>query len=304
MRIRSHKNYLLVLGGPTAVGKTSLAIDIALHFDTEILSADSRQIYKELTIGTAKPTRSELNQVNHHFIGEKSIHEKFSAADYEREALQRLTSLFAQRHVVICTGGTGLYLRAITDGLDDIPDVPREIELEIQAQFEQHGIDYLVEELSVRDPIHAQSIDEKNPHRVIRALAVSRSTGLPYSSFLTGKKKKRPFDIIKVCLTRERDELYNRINQRVDQMMANGLEAEVKALTSFKEHRALQTVGYKELFSFFEDHYDRLRAVELIKQNSRRYAKRQMTWFRNQGKWHFVAADSKNVFEKILNLRS
>ena len=295
---------LVILAGPTAVGKTELAIRLAQRLETDIISADSRQIYNELSLGTAKPTDVQLRTVKHHFINELSIEKKFTTADFERQAIKRLDNLFEQHSTVICAGGTGLYLKALVDGLDDVPDVPSEMVEELENEFRQHGITPLVIELSRLDPDYVAKADMSNPHRVLRALAVCRSTNTPFSSFLSGTAKSRAFQSIKICLTRDRTDLYDRINRRVDQMMDDGLEEEARMLVPFRHHQALQTVGYRELFDFFDGTQDRLRAIELIKQNSRRYAKRQMTWFRNQGKWEHFEAEKKGLMEQLLNLIS
>lgn len=299
------KKWLALLAGPTAVGKTDLTVQLALRYKTEVLSADSRQLYKEMSIGTAKPTMQEMNGVHHHFIDERSIQESFTAADYEREGLQRLDQLFRDHDLVLATGGTGLYMRALMHGFDQIPDVSPEIVAAIDADFADMGIAGLQQELQVKDPAYFDQVDRHNPHRLMRALAVIRQHGRPFSSFLNQSADERPFDCIPICLTRPRPILYERINQRVNDMMDAGLLDEAQRLYPFRHLRPLQTVGYSELFAYIEGDNDLDRAVELIQQNSRRYAKRQMTWFRNQGNWKMVDLEaSKDPVQEISDIIS
>ena len=298
----SHDRQLFILTGPTAVGKTEVAIELAQYFETEIVSADSRQIYRELSIGTAKPTLAELAQIKHHFIDEISVETNFTAADFERQAIARLESLFVKHPIVVCAGGTGLYLRALIEGFDEIPEVPSQLAQHLEKERRDNGLEALVAELKSLDPIAVSTLDTQNPHRVLRALAVCRHTGKRFSDFQTGQPKTRNFKIIQVCLTRDREELYGRINKRVDQMVEAGLEEEARSVETYQSNRALQTVGYKEFFSYFAGEYDRDRAIELIKQNSRRYAKRQMTWFRNQGTWNQFEADEPDLMKKLIGL--
>ncbi len=296
------KKHLIVVGGPTAVGKTDLAIDLANYWGTEILSADSRQIYKELNIGTAKPTAAQLAKVKHHFINELSITTIFTAADFESQSLARLSELFTKHQVVICTGGTGLYIRALVSGFDHIPSVDANILVKLQHDLDNLGLAVLARELRQADPVYAEQADLHNPHRVMRALSVCRQTNNPFSFYLSGQQKTRDFKITLVCLMRDREELYSKIEMRVDDMMRQGLEEEARSLLPYKHEQALQTVGYKELFDFFDGKIQRERAVELIKQNSRRYAKRQLTWFRNQGEWNFVDVKDANSKDYIIKL--
>ena len=271
---------LLYVAGPTASGKTSLAIALAQHFDTEILSCDSRQFYKEMSIGTAVPSPEELAAVPHHFIQQRSIHEPYSVGAYQREALDCLKSLFKTKDTVILVGGSGLYADALIDGLDHFPEVDPAFRKQLNNQLEQEGIEALVTRLKNVDPEYHQKVDLGNPHRLIRALEICLSSGLPYSSFLGNKKAPTFFKAQKIVLHWDRPTLYERINQRVDQMVAAGLETEARNLYPNKDMNALQTVGYREWFSHFDGILDRTATLEEIKKNTRRYAKRQTTWFK------------------------
>mgnify|MGYP000439308369 CR=1 FL=1 len=273
---------LIAVLGPTASGKTEWAIRIAQQFGSDILSCDSRQFYSELKIGVARPTEDELSRAKHHFIADRSIHEPLNAGEYEREALQLLESLFANNPIQVVVGGSGLFARALFEGFDDIPEVDPKIREELNSIFTERGIDPLVEELKRVDPAHAMKVDLQNHQRVIRALEICRQTGRPYSEFKTGTKAKRPFNVIKVAPDWEREELYDRINRRVDIMVEEGLEAEAKSVYPFKELVALQTVGYREWFQHFDGEWNREDTIEKIKQNSRNYAKRQLTWNRKE----------------------
>ena len=291
----SDKN-LIVVTGPTAVGKTALTIRLARELSTEIISADSRQFYREMSIGTAKPTPEELAQVPHHFINSHAVDDECSAGEFESATLKLLKVLFGQYDSVIMTGGSGLYINAVTAGLPDIPkgrEVTREV---LNRELADNGLAPLLEELQATDPIYYQEVDTHNPQRVIRALEVIRDTGIPFSEFRKGSVTKRPFNIIKIGLSRDRDELYERINQRVDAMVAQGLLEEVRALLPYRHLQALQTVGYKEVFDYLDDQYTWQETVELIKRNTRRYAKRQMTWFRKDAE---MAWFSPEDYDKI-----
>lgn len=272
---------LLYVAGPTASGKTSLAIALAQHFDTEILSCDSRQFYKEMSIGTAVPSPEELAAVPHHFIQQRSIHEPYSVGAYQREALDCLESLFKFKDTVILVGGSGLYADALIDGLDHFPEVDPAYRKQLNIQLEQEGIEALATRLKNVDPVYHQKVDLGNPHRLIRALEICLSSGHPYSSFLGNKKAPTFFKTQKIVLQWERPILYERINQRVDQMVATGLETEARSLYPNKGVNALQTVGYREWFSHFDGILDRTTTLEEIKKNTRRYAKRQATWFKH-----------------------
>jgi tRNA dimethylallyltransferase len=273
-------NYLISVVGPTAIGKTALSIKLAQHFKTEILSADSRQFYKEMSIGTAAPTADELNAVKHHFIHHKSIQEDYNVGAFENEALITLNSLFKNKDVVIMVGGSGLYIDAVTKGLDDFPEVESNIRKQLNDDLKIKGISYLQEKLKSLDQKSYNTIAIDNPHRVIRALEICIGTDKPYSSFINKPKVKRPFKNVSIGLTAERDIIYNRINQRVDIMIQDGLLEEAKDLYSYKSLNALNTVGYKELFHFFDGSWTLDFAISEIKKNTRRYAKRQLTWFR------------------------
>lgn len=293
--------YLILLVGPTAVGKTNLAIKLAHQLDTEIISADSRQFYKELSIGTAKPTIEEMDGITHHFIDSHSIESYYSAGDFERDVIKLLEEdIFQRKDVAIMTGGSGLFVKAITDGLDDMPEAPLELRENLMQRLETEGVAILAEELKKLDPEYAATADLQNSQRVVRALEVCVSTGKPFSEFHKKTKIKRDFNFIKIGIERPREELYNRINRRMDSMLANGLMEEVKGLIGYRNHNALQTVGYKEVFEFLDDVYDYPTMIELLKRNSRRYAKRQMTWFKNQDDFQwFNAEDFEGVHQFI-----
>ncbi|MBX0289136.1 tRNA (adenosine(37)-N6)-dimethylallyltransferase MiaA [Hymenobacter sp. HSC-4F20] len=278
---------LLVVTGPTAVGKTDLCVHLAQQLGTEIVSADSRQFFRELNIGTAKPTPAEMQGVPHHFINSHSITEEYNAGRFEQDALALLAELFQRHRVVVLTGGSGLYLQAVTEGLDDLPAAPPEVRQQLRTELQAHGLAPLVAELARLDPISYERIDRQNPQRVLRALEISRATGQPFSSFHGGKAAARPFNVVKIALTREREELYQRIDQRMDHMLAAGLEEEARSLLPHRHHNALQTVGYQELFDYFDGLYDYPEAVRLLKRNSRRYAKRQLTWLRRDPQYHW-----------------
>lgn len=273
-------NLLVSIVGPTAVGKTSFAIALARHFNCEIISVDSRQFYRELEIGTAKPGPEELNSVKHHFINSHSIKDDVSAGIYEKQALETLHELFKKHSIVIAVGGSGLYFHALWYGLDEIPKVDESIRQQLVREFKSKGLDDLLNELENSDPEFFEVADRKNPQRVIRALEVIRGTGKPYSSFRVNHSgKNRPFENLKIGLTLDREKLYQRINERMDQMIQAGIFEEASNLSDFRDHNALQTVGYAEIFSYMDGHYDKEEAIRLLKRNSRRYAKRQYTWF-------------------------
>ncbi|KAA1247056.1 tRNA (adenosine(37)-N6)-dimethylallyltransferase MiaA [Aquimarina sp. RZ0] len=274
------KHNLIVITGPTAIGKTSLSIQLANSFNCEIVSADSRQFYKEMNIGTAVPDPEELEQVNHHFIQHKSITEEYSVGDFEKDALKTLTTLFENHTHAILVGGSGLYINAITQGLDTFPKVNKEIRAQLQETCDTKGIESLQQQLEELDPIYYKQVDLYNTHRVMRALEICISSSKPYSSFLTRTQKKRPFNIIKIGITADRNIIYDRINKRVDIMINNGLIDEVTGLYPYKHLNALNTVGYKEIFGHLDNNYDIDFAISEIKKNTRRFSKRQLTWFR------------------------
>ncbi len=273
-------NQVLAIVGPTATGKTDLSIRLACHFETEILSADSRQIYKEMSIGTAKPEPQQLAQVSHYFIGSHSIQEPLNAGIYEQLALKQLGILFAKKPIAVVVGGSGLYLQAVCQGFDDVPASIADLREQLMQELDQKGIDFLLNELSLKDPTYYSEVDKDNPHRVIRALEVIRSSGETYSSFRQNTKKARDFKVTKLGILMDREVLYQRINLRVERMMEQGLLKEVESLVPHKKLPALQTVGYKELFQYLDGELSLEKAVDQIKQNTRRYAKRQLTWFR------------------------
>jgi len=271
---------LIVIVGPTAVGKTAVAIQMASHFNTEVISADSRQFFKELTIGTAKPTAAELKQVTHHFINTHSIREEYDAARYGEDALALIYKLFERHdHLVVC-GGSGLYIKALIEGFDDIPEVPEVIRDEITNQYERKGLEWLQQKMQELDPNYLTVVDQRNPARLMRALEVVMATGKSISTFKTKQKRVLPFVVIKIGLELDREILYNRIDSRMDKMIDEGLFAEAELLYPYRHHNALQTVGYQEIFDFMDGKYNREEAIRLLKRNSRRYAKRQFTWFK------------------------
>lgn len=271
---------LIVVVGPTAIGKTSLAIRLAQLYETEIISADSRQFFKELNIGTAKPSKDELSAAKHHFIDSHSIDTLFSTGDFEIEALALLNQLYTKHDILILVGGSGLYIDSVCKGLDQLPEIDLNIRTQLNQRFADKGIANIQEQLQTVDPEYYAKVDQSNPQRMIRALEVFLSTGQKLSSFLTGNKKERPFNILKIGLDTNRDLLYERINSRVDTMMATGLLDEVKTLMNFRQYNALNTVGYTELFDYLDEKTDLASAIAMIKQNTRRFAKRQLTWFR------------------------
>lgn len=279
------QKYLIVIGGPTASGKTAFAIRAALYWDTEILSADSRQFYREMRIGTAKPSATELAQVKHHFIDHLSIHDAYSVGDFERDALQALEQIFRARQVAVLAGGSGLYVRALCEGMDAFPPVPAEILAEVERLYAAGGIAALQDALRQADPTYFAQVDARNPARLIRALSVCWASGEPFSAFRKGAPASRPFKPIYVQLDWPREILYERIDQRVDDMMAQGLEAEARQLYPWRHLPALQTVGYQELFEHFDGLISLEQAVTRIKQHTRNYAKRQLTWMRRYGQW-------------------
>lgn len=294
------KKSLIVIAGPTAIGKTDLAIKIAQHYRTEIISADSRQFYKEMSIGTAKPSNQELNAVPHHFINSHSVTDFFTVGDFEEKALELIKKLFEEHNHVIIAGGSGLFIKAITDGFDDVPKASSSIRDELNGLLAEKGIEVLQKKLEEFDPLYYAEVDLSNPQRLIRALEVCISTNLPFSSFRTHKQKSRDFNIIKVGLNSERDKLYERINRRVDEMVASGLVEEVKQLLPYRDFNALKTVGYSEIFDYLDGKTTLDEAVERIKQNTRRFAKRQLTWFRKdeEFKW-FSPIEYNKIIELI-----
>jgi tRNA dimethylallyltransferase len=279
------KKHLIVIGGATASGKTRLAIAVAQHFKTEIISADSRQFYREMSIGTAKPTAAELAEAPHHFVGNLSIHDYYSVGDFEREAMVVLNKIFEKNDVAVMVGGTGLFIRAVCEGLDEFPEGPLSIRRHFEEIYEKEGIEPLQKLLQAVDPEYFAIVDQQNPMRLTRALTVWKASGKPFSSFRTQSKKVRDFEPIYIATDMERPILYDRINKRVDTMIAEGLEAEARAMFPFRHLNALQTVGYQEFFDYFDGTMSRDEAIDKIKQHTRNYAKRQTTWFRKEAHW-------------------
>jgi tRNA dimethylallyltransferase len=284
------------LVGPTAVGKTDLAIKLARELSCEIISCDSRQFYKEMSIGTAKPSREEMQGVKHHFIDSHSVGIHYSAGDFERDVDSFLAAYFQKNKVAIMVGGSGLFVQAVVSGLDDMPEAPLQLRAQLMERLQKGELTYLQLELKKLDQTTYNDIDLQNGQRVVRALEVCISTGLSYSLFKKSTAKKHNYDIIKVGIEKSREELYDRINKRVDKMLESGLVEEVEGLLAFKNQNALQTVGYKEVFGFLEKEYDYQTMVELLKRNTRRYAKRQMTWFKNKDKFEWFDAHD---FERL-----
>ena len=300
-------NYLITIIGPTAIGKTALSIALAQHFNCDIISCDSRQFFKEMKIGTAVPSDEELASATHHFIQNKSIFDNYSVGDFEKEAIEKLDELFLKNNVQIMVGGSGLYVDAVLKGFDDFPDIDEEVRTKINADFEQFGIDYLQQKLKELDADYFQKLSTENPQtlqnpqRMKRFVEVCLGTGKPYSSFIGQKKNQRNFTPIIIGLEAEREMMYNRINQRVDIMMNEGLLKEAENLFPNKNLNALQTVGYRELFDFFEEKTSLEFAVEQIKMNTRRFAKRQITWFKRTENtiWFDYLIDRKEIINSI-----
>ena len=290
--------HLITIIGPTAIGKTSLAIKVANYFKTEIVSADSRQFYKEMNIGTAKPSNSELKSIKHHLINNKSINDDYNISDYEKDALKSIKSIFNKNDIAILVGGSGLYINTILYGLDEIPEISTDTRNSLYLDLELKGIKKLQDQLKLLDPVSYDAIDINNPRRLIRALEVSISTGKSYSSFLKKKKKKRDFNIIVLGINQDRSELYNKIDTRVDNMVESGLIKEAKELYSLKSLKALNTIGYSEVFNYIENKYSLEECISEIKKNTRRYAKRQLTWFKSIDKVEWITPEYD--FEKII----
>ncbi len=300
----SLKKYLVVIAGPTAVGKTAVSIKLAKLFNTVILNADSRQFYKELTIGTAKPTTEELKEVEHYFINTKSITELYGAGHFASDARNLIAKLFETYDVLILVGGSGLYINALLNGVDEFEEVPISIRENLNAIYDKQGLQVIAEMLLEKDPAYAKSIDINNPQRVIRALEIITHTGKPFSSYLKGKMQSNSFTSINLLLNMERDALYKRINQRVDDMMHKGLLDEVKNLVEYKSYNALKTVGYKELFAYLDGECTLEEAVDKIKQHTRNYAKRQLTWFNNKGDFKTFHPDDQDGIIQYIRLNS
>ena len=282
---------LLVVVGPTGSGKTDLSIRLALHYGVPILSTDSRQVYRGMPIGTAQPSVDQLQAVEHHFIASHDLTDNLNCGEYEVQALARLEELFADHDWVVAVGGSGLYVRALCEGMDDLPQADEPLRRELEHRLAEEGLGALAEELRELDPEYCRTADLNNPARVMRALEVCLQTHMPYSRQRTGERRPRPFEIVKIGIDLPRDVLYDRINRRVDRMLADGLEAEARVLYPYRELNALKTVGYREFFDYFDGRIGYDEAVELIKRNSRRYAKRQLTWFRRDSEIRWFAPD-------------
>ncbi len=297
----SANKYLITVIGPTAIGKTALAIELAQHFNCEIISADSRQFFKEMNIGTAVPSEEELAAAKHHFIQTQSIFEDYTVGDFEREAIAKLDELFITNDFAVMVGGSGLYIDAVLKGFDDFPDIDPKVREELIANYEAQGIEYLQHKLQRLDPVHYERVAKENPQRMMRALEVCIGSGRPYSSFLNIKKNSRGFTPIVIGLEADRELMYERINKRVNIMVASGLIEEALALYPHKKLNALQTVGYRELFSYFDGEITKDFAIEEIKKNTRRFAKRQITWFkRTEGAtWFDFATPAPEIIKYI-----
>ena len=291
---------LIVITGPTAVGKTALCLDIASHFNIPVINADSRQIYRELKIGTAAPTEQQLRQVRHYFVGILELDDYYSASIYEQQVLELLESQFAHSDYALLSGGSMMYIDAVCNGIDDIPTVDDDTRAMMKRRLAEEGLEALCEELRKLDPEHYTIVDRKNPRRVVHALEICHMTGRTYTSFRTHSRKQRPFRVKKIGLNIERDALYDRINRRVDQMMADGLLEEARRLLPKRHLNALNTVGYKEMFTYLDGIWTLDEAVERMKGNTRRYARKQLTWFRNdlQVKW-FAPSDKDQIINYI-----
>ncbi|TVR81947.1 MAG: tRNA (adenosine(37)-N6)-dimethylallyltransferase MiaA [Chitinophagaceae bacterium] len=304
MSTSAEKKLLIVICGPTATGKTGLSVDLAKRLQTEVLSADSRQFFKEMLIGTARTTEVEMNGVEHHLSGHLSVSENYSAGMFEREALQTLSKLFSKKSIVIMCGGSGLYIKAVCEGIDYLPEISEQIREQLNEEFDKEGMDYLRELAEKSDPDFYKTIDKNNPRRLIRMLEVFRASGKPISFFYKKEKASRPFEILKIGLEMPREKLYERINLRVDKMIESGLVEEVKSLEKHWNHPNLKTVGYQEIIAHLRGETDLNTAIEEIKKNSRRYAKRQFTWFRNDKTINWFDTEEKDsifafVYEKI-----
>jgi len=290
------KKHLIVIAGPTGIGKTDLSIRLAKQHQAEVISCDSRQFYREMNIGTAVPNKTDLAEVKHHFIQNLSIENPYTVGDFEKDALTKIDELHQKNDVVIMVGGSGLYIDAVCKGLDDFPKIPTDLRARLNQRLVHEGIESLEQELNKLDPDYHKIVDKSNPHRIIRALEVCLVSGKAFSSFRKKQEKTRKFNTIKIILNRDRETLYGRINLRVNQMMKEGLLEEVKNLLPFRDYNALQTVGYKELFAYFDGECNLETAIEEIKKNTRRYAKRQMTWFRRDPETLFFnPEEDKNI---------
>jgi len=298
----ANRRFLVLIVGPTAVGKTDFCLKLANFFNSEIISCDSRQFYREMNLGTAKPSESELSLVRHHFINSLSVEDVYDVKKFENEAIDLLENLFQKHQILILTGGSGLFADAVIDGLDEMPQIDERIRKELIDEYNQKGLTFLQDQVALLDPVYFGQVDRQNPQRLMRAIEVFRGTGKPFSSFRIKAKVKRDFEVIKIGLERPRNELYARIDLRMDQMITNGLFEEASALFPKRHLNALQTVGYSEIFGYLEGSYDREEAIRLLKRNSRRYAKRQLTWFKRDQSIHwFEPSQEEEILQYIKN---
>lgn len=293
---------VIIIAGPTAVGKTAVGIAVARQFGTEIISADSRQCFNELNIGVARPSVEELAAVPHHFIASHSIHQKITAASFEEYALAKTAALFRKHDTVVVVGGTGLYIKALIEGMDLIPEVPQEIHEAVVQAYQQNGLPWLQQEIKALDPQFYGKGEMQNPQRLMRALEVVKSTGRSILSFRTGQKKQRDFAVAKIALELPKEQLHHNINHRVEKMMEQGLPEEVRSLIPYQHLNALQTVGYKELFDYYSGEATLHEAAEAIRRNTRQYAKRQLTWFRKDKEYHWLPPDKKAVVDYLMQM--
>lgn len=294
------KHKLIVLIGPTGVGKTELSLSLAEFLHTSIINADSRQIFKDIPIGTAAPTPEEQLRIHHYFVGTLNLTDYYSAAQFETDVIALLKNLFKTQNYALMSGGSMMYIDAVCKGIDDMPTIDNEIRVHILERYKQEGLEVMCQELKLLDPDYYKIVDTKNPKRVIHALEVCYMTGKPYSSFRTRQNKKRPFDIIKIGLQREREELYDRINQRVEAMIENGLIDEVKRVEAFRNCNALNTVGYKEIFQYLDGNWPYERAIEKIKQNTRIYSRKQMTWYKKDPEIRWFHPNDKESIKNFI----
>ena len=281
--------------GPTGVGKTELSLALAEQLGSPIVNADSRQIYRELPIGTAAPTAAEQSRVKHYFVGTHSLTEDYNAGQYERDAMALLERLFAEHDTVVLSGGSMMYVKAVCEGLDEMPFVSPDIRVSLREAYEQQGLEWLQAEVAAADPDYWREVDQRNPQRLLHALEICRASGKPFSTFRKGQQKERPFRVVKIGLTRDREELYSRINARVLQMMAAGLQQEAERVIPYRQCNSLQTVGYKEMFRFLDGEWTEEEAVRMIQQNSRHYAKRQLTWYRADASVRWINLSHKDT---------
>ena len=295
-----HSKRLIVIAGPTAVGKTEVALQLAEHFNTEIISADSRQIYKELEAGTAKPTREELNRIPHHFINTHSIDQDYDAGAYGREALDLIHTLFQKHDTLLLCGGAGLYIKSVLEGFDNMPEIPDGTRTQITEEFQSKGLPWLQDQVREVDPHYFAQVDINNPHRLIRALELYRASGMTTSQLRMKEKRQHDFTIVKIGLEMERELHYACIDARMDSMIENGLFKEAESFYPKRNLNALQTVGYREIFDYLEGKYDRAEAIRLLKRNSRRYARRQLTWFKRDPEFKWFTKDQTEEMIRFL----